>query len=149
MSSPTRYGVLGSLLLSAFASGGCASVRYGIGAQPYVPWFAHSEAARATTFRAALTVLQQLSPAEITFDQRLYKVRAVVADSAETRDVYSVEVHERGEVMIEVRTELKDGDAWYGGSGVCNPYDYGRERFLGQRIVDYASAAAYQLALAN
>jgi hypothetical protein len=152
MTAPTTKQIKGlfiALLGLAMAASGCASVRYGVGSQPYAGWFMQSEAARDTTFRAARRVVEQLAPSEIEVTEKLYRLTAVVNSDGETRDLLTVEVHERGEVMIEVRTELRDGAEWIGGVGICDPYDYGRERALGQRIVDYASSAAYQLALAD
>ena len=135
-------------LLALFFGGGCASVRYGIGSQPYVPWFGYSEASRATTFQAARRVIDQLGPTQIEVSEREYRLYAVLNDDADTRDLVTVEVHERGELMIDFRTQLSDGGEWRGGSGVCGSYSHGRERLLGERIAIYASAATSEVALA-
>lgn len=136
-------------LLVFFAGGGCASVRYGIGSQPYMPWFAYTEAARPTAFRAAETIVQQLAPSEMAVSRKEYRVTAVINSDRLTRDLLTVEVHARGELMIEVVTELSDGGEWRRGSGVCGSYMHYRERDVADRIIAYASSGSAEIAMAE
>lgn len=136
-------------LVALLLGGGCASVRYGIGSEPYMPWFGHSDASRAIAFGAARRVIEQYGPSEIEVSESEHRLVAALDEQPTTRDLVIVEVHERGELMIDFRTQLFDGGHWITGSGVCGSYSYARERVIAERIVDYASAGSSELALAE
>ncbi|MSP61192.1 MAG: hypothetical protein EXR72_12775 [Myxococcales bacterium] len=123
------------MLLALLLCGGCASVRYGIGSQPYAPLFLYSQAARASTYQAARQVVAQWGATDLESTDLDHRVTAIINQTESTRDRILVEVHERGELMIAVDTELFDGGQWQRAQGTCASYSYGRERIFGERIL--------------
>ncbi len=127
-------------LLAAFAAivlvstAGCSTFTI-TAARPYLETAAHPEANRDGMVQAARRVLTRMGWQSISGSSGSYRVMAVAADGPEMRSTLSLEVKEHGEMLVWMRTEVRDEQGqWIAPATVCDSYSFARERDIADRV---------------
>lgn len=118
------------------AGGGCSTVDW-CGIRTYRPLVVSAPGSPYVLFEAARRAALSLGPSHLEVAERELSLSALVDERDTTREHVRIAVSQRGDLSVDVRTELEGSDGrWIAPGTVCDEYSHARERIIADRILN-------------
>lgn len=119
-----------SLLAVGIGLVGCGAA----GQATYRPLVVHRAAPPEVTYAAVERFARGAGWRQVAASSRDHRLAAIVDTSAFERDRVVIEITDRGDLRIDVRTEIASGESWLSSDSMCAGYTHARERQLAELI---------------